>query len=334
MSHPAGKVKIEVFAESRRELADEEQDFTGRPAGTPLIVTWTPSSDAPVATHRGHTPTTRRGSWVGVEIAPWFVPIPHEDVNFKTGSADIDDRRDAQARGRLHQARGGARQGRRHTAACTRASRSSSPATPTPSVRAAHNLKLSQDRARSIASWFRKRGVKLPDLVRGLRRDVARGQDRRQRRRAAQPPRRLRPLRRPADLLGRLQAELEADPLTGRAPLAPLCSSAGARGTGIRSAFAPEGLDRRAEQQSRPPQLRPTEHPSPSLPQSSAPLRRKRRPPRGSGPPRGKTAPPTSPPEVDTSGAEVKRGGGAGTPRPKLSRAALLFRPTIPTLGA
>src|SRR5450755_4583548 len=48
MSHPAGKVKIEVYAESDAVLADEEQDFSGRPAGVPLIVSWTPSSDAAV----------------------------------------------------------------------------------------------------------------------------------------------------------------------------------------------------------------------------------------------------------------------------------------------
>ncbi|HEY4395678.1 MAG TPA: OmpA family protein, partial [Polyangia bacterium] len=48
MSHPAGKVKVEVYADSEAQLADEEQDFTGRPAGAPLIVTWTPSSDAAV----------------------------------------------------------------------------------------------------------------------------------------------------------------------------------------------------------------------------------------------------------------------------------------------
>ena len=46
MSRPAGKVKITVYDESNAVLADEEQDFTGRPGGTPLIVTWNPSSDA------------------------------------------------------------------------------------------------------------------------------------------------------------------------------------------------------------------------------------------------------------------------------------------------
>ncbi len=160
MSHPAGKVKIEVIAESDAVIADEEQDFTGRAAGSPLIVTWTPSSDAAVARIEVHA-YDAQGSWVGVEIAPWFVPIPHEDVNFKTGSAEIDEPETPkleaaytklgevlakdQAHGRMHPGITLYIAGHTDTVGS-----------------GAHNLKLSQDRARSIASWFRKRGVKLP----------------------------------------------------------------------------------------------------------------------------------------------------------------------------
>jgi len=89
MSHPPSKVKIEVFSESGGSLADEEHDFSGRGAGTPLIVTWNPSSDAPVGKIAVRAYDTR-DNWVGVELFPWFVPIPHEDVNFRTGSSDID----------------------------------------------------------------------------------------------------------------------------------------------------------------------------------------------------------------------------------------------------
>ena len=166
MSHPAGKVKIEVYAEDEAVLADEEQDFTGRPAGAPLIVAWTPSSDAAVARIEVHA-YDAHGSWVGVEIAPWFVPIPHEDVNFKTGSAEIDDPETPkleaayaklgevlakdQAHGRMHPGITLYIAGHTDTVGS-----------------AAHNLKLSQDRARSIASWFRKRGVKLPISFEGF----------------------------------------------------------------------------------------------------------------------------------------------------------------------
>jgi outer membrane protein OmpA-like peptidoglycan-associated protein len=166
MSHPAGKVKIEVYADSEAVIAEEEQDFSGRPAGTPLVVTWTPSSDAAVARIEVHA-FDAAGNWVGVEIAPWFVPIPHEDVNFRTGSSDIDEPetpkleaafaklQDVLAKDAAH--------GRMHPGITLYI------AGHTDTVgSAAHNLKLSQDRARSIASWFRQRGVKLPISFEGF----------------------------------------------------------------------------------------------------------------------------------------------------------------------
>src|SRR4051812_2810709 len=91
LSHPAAKVKITVYSDSDAVLAEEEQDFTGRGAGAPLIVTWTPSSDAAVGRIdlRAYDVQNR---WVAVEISPWSVTLNHEDVNFATDSAEIPDK--------------------------------------------------------------------------------------------------------------------------------------------------------------------------------------------------------------------------------------------------
>ncbi len=166
MSRPAGKVKIQVYAESEAQLADEEQDFTGRPAGTPLIVTWHPSSDAAVARIEVKA-YDAQGHWVGVELAPWFVPIPHEDVNFATGSSDIQPSETPKleaAYAKLDEVLAKDREhGRMHPGITLYI------AGHTDTVGSAStNLKLSQDRARSIASWFRKRGVKLPISFEGF----------------------------------------------------------------------------------------------------------------------------------------------------------------------
>ncbi len=166
MSHPAGKVKIQVFADSEAPLADEEQDFTGRPAGTPLIVTWSPSSDAPVGRIDVRA-YDAQGNWVGVELAPWFVPIPHEDVNFQTDSSEIQPSEAPKleaAYAKLEEVLAKDREhGRMHPGITLYI------AGHTDTVgSASHNLKLSQDRARSIASWFRKRGVKLPIAFEGF----------------------------------------------------------------------------------------------------------------------------------------------------------------------
>jgi outer membrane protein OmpA-like peptidoglycan-associated protein len=166
LSRPAGKVKIVVTSESDAVIAEEEQDFTGRPAGTPLIVTWNPSSDAAVAKIdvRAYDAT---GAWVGVELSPWFVAIPHEDVNFKTGSAELDapevPKLEA-AYARLEEVLAKDREhGRMHPGITLFiAGHTDTVGTP------GHNLTLSQDRARAIAAWFRKRGVKLPISYEGF----------------------------------------------------------------------------------------------------------------------------------------------------------------------
>ena len=166
MSHPPSKVKIEVFSESGGSLADEEHDFSGRAAGTPLIVTWTPSSDAPVGKIAVRAYDTR-DNWVGVELFPWFVPIPHEDVNFRTGSSDIDagevPKLEA-AFAKLEEVLAKDRQHGSSHGGITLHIAGHTDTVGSPSS----NLKLSQDRARSIAAWFRKRGVKLPIAFEGF----------------------------------------------------------------------------------------------------------------------------------------------------------------------
>jgi outer membrane protein OmpA-like peptidoglycan-associated protein len=166
MSRPAGKVKIEVTSDADAVLADEEHDFSGRPAGIPLVVTWTPSSDAPVARIAVRA-YDAAGNWSGVELSPWFVNIPHEDVNFDSDSSEIrasetpkveaafakieEILAQDQAHGRMHPGITLFIAGHTDTVG-------------SPS----HNLKLSQDRARAIAAWFRKRGVRMPISFEGF----------------------------------------------------------------------------------------------------------------------------------------------------------------------
>jgi outer membrane protein OmpA-like peptidoglycan-associated protein len=166
MSRPAGKVKITVYDEANAVLASDEQDFTGRAGGTPLIVTWSPSSDAAVGKIELRA-YDAQGNWVGVEIAPWFVNIPHDDVNFKTDSSEIDAPEVPKveaAFGKIEEALAkDSAAGRMHAGITLYiAGHTDTVGSPT------HNFKLSQDRARSIAAWFRKRGVKIPISYEGF----------------------------------------------------------------------------------------------------------------------------------------------------------------------
>jgi outer membrane protein OmpA-like peptidoglycan-associated protein len=164
MSRQAGKVSLRVLGESGATLAEEEQDFTGRPAGTPLVVTWTPSSDATVARIEIKA-TDAYGYFTGVAVSPWSVVIPHEDVSFRTDSADIDDPQKpklenaftllaeilAKDKDREHRSISLFIAGHTDTVGNN-----------------GYNLKLSQARARAIAGWFRRRGVRIPIAYEGF----------------------------------------------------------------------------------------------------------------------------------------------------------------------
>ena len=90
MNHVASKVTLKVYDDTGAVLADQEQDFSGRAPGTTLVVTWSPSSDAAVGKIEVFA-YDKDGYYKGIAITPWAVSIPHEEVNFRRDSADIDD---------------------------------------------------------------------------------------------------------------------------------------------------------------------------------------------------------------------------------------------------
>jgi outer membrane protein OmpA-like peptidoglycan-associated protein len=165
MSHPAGKVKIRVVSESEAELADEEHDFTGRRGNTPLIVTWSPSSDASVAKIELQA-YDATGRWQSYELIHWSVALPHQDVNFKTDSADIEEGEVPKLEAAYAKFNEVLENERKHGALPNLTLYIIGHTDTVGSE--GHNLTLSQARARSIAAWLRKRGVRLPIAFEGF----------------------------------------------------------------------------------------------------------------------------------------------------------------------
>ena len=167
LSRKASKVSIRVEGESGAVLAEEEQDFSARPAGSPLVVTWTPSSDEAVEKIEIRA-ADAFGSYT-VTLTPYNFMIDHEDVNFKTGSAVIDDSEGPKlesahakiaakvaairAKDINHQHRNLTLYIAGHTDTVGGFD---------------YNVGLSRERANAIASWFRRRGVPIPVAYEGF----------------------------------------------------------------------------------------------------------------------------------------------------------------------
>jgi outer membrane protein OmpA-like peptidoglycan-associated protein len=162
LSRTASHVSIKVFGESGALLTEEQQDFSGKPAGTPLVVTWHPSSGETVARIDvfGYDD---KGYYSGVRIVPWSVRIPHEEVQFDTNQAVIRDSEEPKLEDSLKKI-GAAVSGHEDLGPITLFVAGHTDTRGS----AAHNLTLSRNRARAIASWFRHHGLKLSIAYEGF----------------------------------------------------------------------------------------------------------------------------------------------------------------------
>jgi outer membrane protein OmpA-like peptidoglycan-associated protein len=162
LSRAAAKVKIKVFGQSGSVLAEVETPFNGAAPGTPLVMTWTPSSKEAVTKIEVYGYDTE-GFWAGVAIIPWNVSIPHEDVKFETDSDVIRASEVPKLEASLQKVQEALKAHGElgkitlfivgHTDTVGSAD---------------HNLTLSRKRARSIANWFRGKGLKNPIAYEGL----------------------------------------------------------------------------------------------------------------------------------------------------------------------
>ena len=88
INHPAGKAEITVRDENAQIIAEDSAFYEGEPAGTPLVIRWDAPDKKPA-----RIDVKAYDKWeffAGTMIIPWRAEIPHEEVNFRTDSFDID----------------------------------------------------------------------------------------------------------------------------------------------------------------------------------------------------------------------------------------------------
>lgn len=155
LSHEATKLTLKVTGETGTVLADEQMDLDGKRAGAPIAVGWSPSSDEAAAKIALRVEDSS-GNWAAVELTPWSVAIPHKDVNFKTGSSRIDD----SEKPKLEEAYALIAKLVANLPDAGRVTMFVAGHTDTVGT-TTDNFKLSRDRARALANWFRDRGVTI-----------------------------------------------------------------------------------------------------------------------------------------------------------------------------
>ncbi|MBI3184950.1 MAG: OmpA family protein [Myxococcales bacterium] len=161
LSRPAGKAHLKVLMDTGRVAMDDDVLFIGEPADTPLELTWPTASGRVMRIDLQAYDTST--FFTGVELYPWQVDIPHEEVSFDTAKWDIrpveqpkldkslSDIQEAVSKyGRLAEIK-------LYVAGHTDTQGGTS-----------YNRGLSLNRARSIGAYFRRKGLRIPVFYEGF----------------------------------------------------------------------------------------------------------------------------------------------------------------------
>jgi outer membrane protein OmpA-like peptidoglycan-associated protein len=89
LNRPASKADVKITMDSGAVAFDGEVPFNGEAPGTPLQVTWPESTGKVMKIAVKGYDTESPPFFNGVELFPWQIDIPHEEVNFDTGKWDV-----------------------------------------------------------------------------------------------------------------------------------------------------------------------------------------------------------------------------------------------------
>lgn len=155
LNQPIAKAHLMVLMDTGKTVIDEDIAFNGEPAGTKLEVSWPEAKGQAMKINL--RVWAKSGVFNGVELTNWHVDIPHDDVAFASGKWDISAEEAAKLEASLKlildavEKYGSLAQIRLFIIGFT------DTVGPTDS-----NRTLSYNRARSIGSWFKKKGVRIP----------------------------------------------------------------------------------------------------------------------------------------------------------------------------
>lgn len=168
--HETAKVELEIYGDEGELLAAVGKEFDKAKPGTPMTVEWIPKKPGDVL--RIHVVVTDPATaFQTSDLFPYKITIPHEDVEFETGKADVRDSEEAKlvaAMGEVEKAVKRFADALKADDATIRLFVTGHTDTVGP---AAANRALSDRRAQAIAKWFARRGVKVPVYARGMGED-------------------------------------------------------------------------------------------------------------------------------------------------------------------
>jgi outer membrane protein OmpA-like peptidoglycan-associated protein len=160
-SRMAAQARVQVVSDEGQQLADDTLDLHGQPPGSPLHLEWSQGSGSPLKIHVQVTDPD--GFYAGLDLFPWRVDIPHQEVGFASGSSAIPPAEGAKLDASLPLIQAAVKKAGRFAELRLYV------AGHTDTVgAAADNQALSEARARAIGDYFRGHGVRVPIYYAGF----------------------------------------------------------------------------------------------------------------------------------------------------------------------
>ena len=155
LTNPAASAELILLGERGRRIGVEEVEYDAEEPGTALELSWS-APDEDIVTMDLKV-TDIAGFWTGMRITPFSIEIPHDELEFASGRAEVRPEEAHKLEKTLShiekalETHGTLLALRLYVAGYT----------DTVGNRG-YNKELSNRRARSIAAWYRAHGVKIP----------------------------------------------------------------------------------------------------------------------------------------------------------------------------
>jgi outer membrane protein OmpA-like peptidoglycan-associated protein len=168
LSRPAGKAELTVIGDDGNPIGEGTAQYHGEPAGTWLKMVWTQKAGNVFRLEL--RASSADGLTTLVKLLPWSVRVPHQEVNFEPGKSEIRPSEAPKLDGSYQK-----------IIDAIDLARKADPSLQVKLFIAGHtdtvggsadNRKLSLERARAIAAWFRERGLPLPIAYAGFGEDA------------------------------------------------------------------------------------------------------------------------------------------------------------------
>jgi outer membrane protein OmpA-like peptidoglycan-associated protein len=164
--------ELAVLGEDGKELDHPAVAFADAHAGQWLTITWNQPADARVLKLQLRV-TDSHGNGVKLELVPWSVTVDHQDVNFASDSAVIDDSEANKLDASLAKIQDIVSTSGKYVKMTLYVAGHTDTVGPS-----AKNRTLSLARATAIAQYFRKHGLAIPIIIAGFGESVLKVQTR------------------------------------------------------------------------------------------------------------------------------------------------------------